>query len=456
MATIGPASSDQKMQAQMIQSGMDVARFNFSYGKHEEFKFWSKNIRTFSEKLNKNVAIMADLQGPRIRIRNLDQSFRLQSGPEIKIGIGADVDLEIDRPEIIPHLKISERLLMSDGMINLRILAKEKNSITCQVLTGGEIKSNSSINFPDSNLHLPVLSEKDKQDLRFALEIAVDFVALSFVQKASDLEYLRKYMEQISGRKILPKIIAKIETDEAIADLDEILKIADGIIVARGDLGIEIGREKIPMLQKDIIKKALVLSKPTIVATQMLASMAVDPLPTRAEVSDVANAVLDGADSVMLSNETTIGSYPLEAVKEMKKIIDSTWGENLNLDTESFVNEIDYLALSACELATKIEAKKFLAITKSGFTAKMLAKHRPRQRIIALTSSDALAKELAPFYGIEAFVLPSFNDAEEILNRSIDFIKKQKLVKRRDKVVLLAGHPAQIPSQTNLLKVITI
>ena len=456
MATIGPASSSRDVQAAMIGSGMSVARFNFSYGKHEEFKLWSKNIRVFSEKLNKNVAIMADLQGPRIRIRNLEQSFRLQAGPEIKIGIGADVDLEIDRPEVIPYLKISERLFLNDGMVNLRIIKKEKKSIICQIVAGGEIHPDSSINFPDSKLHLPVLGDKDKRDLRFALEIGVDFVALSFVQQAQDLVFLQKYMQQISGRKILPKIIAKIETDEAIADLDEILKIADGIIVARGDLGIEMGREKIPMLQKDIIKKALALSKPTIVATQMLASMAVDPLPTRAEVSDVANAVLDGADSVMLSNETAIGSYPLEAVKEMKKIIDLTWGENLNLDTESFTNEIDHLALSACELATKIEAKKILAITKSGFTAKMLAKHRPRQPIIALTSSDALAKELAPFYGIEAFVLPSFNDAEEILNRSIDFIKKQKLVKRRDKVVLLAGHPADQPRQTNLLKIITI
>lgn len=456
MATIGPASSRREIQEAMIRAGMNAARFNFSYGKYEEFKEWAKSIRDFSHKLEKNIAIIADLQGPRIRIRNLDQIFRIQAGPEIKIGVGDDVDLEIDRPEIIRYLKTGERLLISDGMINLRLLRKEKKSIVCQVLTGGEIKPNSSINFPDSNLHLPVLSEKDKKDLRFILEIGADFVALSFVQKASDLEYLRKYMKQISGRKILPKIIAKIETDEAVADLNNILNSADGIMIARGDLGIEIGREKVPMLQKDIIKRALIVSKPTIVATQMLASMAVDPLPSRAEVSDVANAVLDGADSVMLSNETAVGSYPCEAVKEMKKIIDFTYGENLGLDTRDFTNEIDHFALSACELAAKLKVSAVLAVTKSGFTAKMTAKHRPLQPIIAITPNGEVARELAIFYGISAYVLSGFSDVEELLSRSVDFIKKQKLVNPKSKIVLLASHPADEPNQTNLLKVVTI
>lgn len=456
VATIGPSSADKNIQEVLIRAGLDVARFNFSYGKYEEFATWADNLRKIATKLEKNVAIMQDLQGPRIRIRNLAQGLEVKVGPEIKIGQGGEVDLEIDGFNIISYLKIGERLLIDDGMIKMRIVRKEGKAIICQILTSGVIKPNSSINFPDSNLHLPSLTDKDKADLKFGLGISVDFVALSFVHSAKDILILKRYLERISDRKTLPKLIAKIETDEAITNINEILKVADGLMIARGDLGIEIGRELVPSIQKSIIKKALILGKPTIVATQMLASMIHEPLPTRAEVSDVANAALDGADAVMLSNETAVGDYPREAVKEMQKILNVTRSENLGLEIHDFISEIDHLALAACDLATKLGAKIILTVTKSGFTAKMIAKHRPNFPIIALTANDNVAKELALIWGVDAYVLPHFSNAEELLQKSVEFVRRKNIVSARSKIILIAGHPADKPSLTNLLKVVTI
>ena len=440
----------------MINAGMDVARFNFSYGKYEEFSQWANNIRRLATKVGKNVAIMQDLQGPRIRFRNLTKPQDLKAGPEIKIGESLDADLNIDSFNIIPYLKIGERLLINDGMIRMRIVKKEREAIICRNLSNGTVSPNSSINFPDSNLHLAALTDKDKADLKVGLEIETDFVALSFVKTAKDVLSLRKYIQRVSNRKTLPKMIAKIETDEAIKNIDEILDISDGIIIARGDLGIQLGREIVPTLQKTIIKKALILGKPTIVATQMLASMASNSLPSRAEVSDVANAALDGTDAVMLSNETAVGDYPREAVREMQKILNATHGENMGLDLGEFRSEVDHLGLTACQLAKNIGAKMILAITKSGFTAKMVAKHRPDFPIIALTADEYVAKELTLIWGVDAYVLPHFLDVEELLQKSIEFVKRKSFFKPNSKIILVAGHPVDKPSVTNLLKIVTI
>lgn len=456
VATIGPSSKSFAIQEAMIRAGMDVARFNFSYGKNEEFEEWTKNIRKIAGNLDKNVAIMQDLQGPRIRLRNLSEPLEIKAGPEIKIGHSLDADLNIDGFNIIPFLKIGERLLINDGMIRMRIVKKEKGAIICQILTEGKILPNSSINFPDSNLHLPAFTDKDKADLKFGLGLGVDFVALSFVKTAKDILLLKRYVQKVSNKKILPKIIAKIETDEALKNIDGILDNSDGIMIARGDLGIQIGREIVPTMQKFLIKKALVLGKPTIVATQMLASMTEHPLPTRAEVSDVVNSALDGADAVMLSNETAVGEYPRESVREMQKILNSTHGDNLGLNLEEFRSEIDHLGLAACDLADKIGAKMILAVTKSGYTAKMVAKHRPKILIIALTPDENVAKELSLVWGIDAYVLPRFSDAEELLQKSVEFIKNKNIAKSNSKIILIAGHPADKPSLTNLIKAITI
>jgi len=455
VATIGPSCANKNIQEKMLKAGLDVARFNFSYGKYEEFEDWAHNLHDLSSLLGKNIAILADLQGPRIRIKNLKAPFSVNAGPEIVIGRGSEADLEIDAFPIIPFLKTGERILLNDGMIVLRVVKKRGNNVVCKILSDGEIKPNSSINFPDSNLHLKAITKKDKEDLKFALRIGVDFVALSFVQKADDILKLKRYIKQFSGRQILPRILAKIETDEAIKNIDEIIKVADGIMIARGDLGIEIDRERVPMLQKEMIKKCLLLGKPTIVATQMLASMTENPLPTRAEVSDIANAVLDGADACMLSNETAVGDYPVYAVREMQRVFNKAVAEPI-IESREFTSELDHLALSACDLAKKIGARTILAITKSGFTAKLISKHRPNLKVIALAPQKEIAQELSLYYGLESFVLPKFNDAEELLQKSVEFIKKQNLIKPKEKVVLLAGHPAHEPSSTNLLKIITI
>jgi len=456
VATIGPASADYAMQEEMVKAGLAVARFNFSHGKHEEFKKWLNNFRQVGLRLQKPIAIIQDLQGPRIRIGSLGKEIVLETGQSVKIGFKEQgFDLFLDNPEIFNDLKPQERMLVKDGVVILRIKAKTADYLEAEVERGGKIEGENSVNLPDSILSLPSLTAKDEGDALFGLEMGVDFFALSFVRKAQDIEDFRKFLIT-QTRRSLPGIIAKIEKKEAVENIDNILKVVDGIMIARGDLGIEMPREHIPLIQKEIIKKAISLGKPVITATQMLETMVENPLPTRAEVSDVANAILDGTDAVMLSEETAIGKYPLEAVIEMAKIIEHT-ERFLNLGNwfsrKEIVSEVDVLGQAACDMALKIKAKYIVSVTNSGYTALMIAKHKPQTKILALTPSEITYRQLALIWGVEPMILPNFHTTDELIFQSVDLLKQKNLVSPKDRIVILAGHPAGERGHTNLLKI---
>ncbi len=316
VATIGPASQSVKVLTEMVKNGMTIARLNFSHGSYENHKLLIRNVRHVSQKLGLPVAIMQDLQGPKIRVKELKRPLMVKKGH--KVILGKDFDIDAD---VIKSLKPGHRIFIQDGLIELVVQKMVGDKVHCRVVNGGQIQSHKGVNLPDSNLKLSGLTDKDVKDLQWGLKQGVDLVAMSFVRTAGDIAQLRG---RLKGAKHMPKVVAKIEKPEAVKNIDSIIKATDFIMVARGDLGVEVPEEQVPLIQNRIIKKCHKAKKPVIVATQMLESMVVSPRPTRAEVSDVADAVLDGANYVMLSEETAFGKYPVEAVREMHKIIVAT------------------------------------------------------------------------------------------------------------------------------------
>jgi len=456
VATIGPASGDFEIQEEMVKAGLNCARFNFSHGNYDEFKRWTFNLRKIAQNLNRPLAIMQDLQGPRIRVGSLEKEVLLKEGDIIKIGFKeGDGDIFLDNSSIFEDLKPKERILFQEGEVEVLIKEKDKTCLIGEVIRGGKIEARKGANFPDSKLNLSSLGHRDEKDALYGLELGVDYVALSFVRKAEDIEQLRKFLA-LHTKRPLPKIIAKIEKREAVDNIESILKAADGIMVARGDLGIEIPREHVPLIQKELVNKARAHGKLVIIATQMLESMIHRPIPTRAEVSDVANAILDGADSVMLSEETSVGNYPVESVEQMAKIIKHTEKFLKEMPLEHSVSEVDVLGKAACGMALRVMAKYIVCVTNSGYTALMISKHRPPVPIIALTPFEQVYRQLSLVWGIEPKVLPLFHTTDELIFQSVDCLKKYKLVKPKDKIIILAGHPAGEAGHTNLLKMQTI
>ncbi|MCD6422128.1 pyruvate kinase [bacterium] len=453
VATIGPSTSNFALQKKLVKAGLNVARFNFSHGKKEEFKEWAQNFRRISEEFQTPVAVLQDLQGPRIRLGEVKE-VELKAGQKVKVSYQKNAgEIVLDNPEVFADLRKGERILINDGVVALKILAKKKDYLLCEVQQGGKIRPHAGVNLPDSKLSLPSLTEKDKGDALFGLEIGVDYIALSFVRSAEDVRALKEWLKEHTDRE-LPRLIAKIEKKEAIENIDEILEVADGIMIARGDLGIEIPREEVPLWQKRLTRKALLEGKISITATQMLDSMTHSPVPTRAEVSDVANAILDGTDAVMLSQETAIGDYPLEAVKEMAKVIEET--ENLVgeewLGTKEIVSEVDVIGSAACEMALNLKAKYIVCVTNSGYTALMVSKHRPPTPILALTPSTLVWRQLSLVWGVRPMVIPRFHTTDELLLQAKEILKERGLAKKGDRLIIVAGHPAGIKGQTNLLK----
>ncbi len=453
IATIGPASQDAEVQKEMVKAGVSVARFNFSHGSKEEFREWAHNFRQLSVSLQKPVAILQDLQGPRLRLGEMRGEKHLKLGATVKVGVQhTGNDLVLDNPQVFADIRPKERILINDGMVVLRVKKKTSRSLVCEVEREGTVRSHNGVNLPDTEISLPALTDKDKQDALFGLELRVDYIALSFVRRAQDIRELREYLQRHSD--FAPLLIAKIERREAVEHVGEILRVADGIMVARGDLGIEMPREEVPLVQKQLIKKAIAAGKPVITATQMLESMVKKPLPTRAEVSDVANAILDGTDAVMLSEETSVGEYPVEAVREMAKVIAQTEEayENGFAELNKSVSEVDILGKAACRMAEEAKARYIVSVTNSGYTARMIAKHRPKIPILALTPYEVVWRQLNLVWGVEALLLPMFHTTDELIYQATDLLKRKKLVKPKDKVIIVAGHPAGKRGRTNLLK----
>lgn len=468
VCTIGPASEKIETLTKMVKVGMNVARLNFSHGTYDNHKVLIDNIRKVADKTGEPVAIMQDLQGPKIRVGLLpEKGINLKSGEMLKMDTSImDYDngvVPIDYSDLHKYVKKGEILLLDDGRIETKIVRVSGAQIDVEVIVGGVLSSHKGINVPESKLKIQALTEKDKADARFGVEHGVDLMALSFVTSAEDildLRYLiKQYEEELKIKNQQPiRIIAKIERAEAVKNIKEILEVADGIMVARGDLGIEIPAEEVPLVQKTLIDLALSKAKPVIVATQMLDSMQNNPRPTRAEVSDVANAVIDHTDAVMLSNETASGNYPVETVETMNKIIkeaEASVYDDLVM-REHFVNRKkidDVVSQLSRELAEDVDAKLILSASISGETGRLISRNRPELPIVVGTDSERIRHQLNLSWGVMPFKLLPCKSIEELVERSMAHLKKAKIIKSGEKIVVVAGEPVGHAGYVNLLEV---
>lgn len=449
VATIGPSCREVDTIAKMISAGMNVARLNFSHGTYDDHAKLIGNIRESAKKTGKVVAIMQDLQGPKIRVAELpEKGVELKEGERIIFDTGASAYSEgvipVGYKELHLHVKSGERLLLNDGRVETIVESVEGTQIKVKIKNSGLITSHKGINIPDSGLTISALTEKDKQDAAFGVEHKVDIMALSFVTKAKDVMELRELITSLDTNKEPIQIITKIERGAAIENIDEILEAADGIMVARGDLGIEIPAAHVPIVQKTLIAKALAAAKPVIVATQMLDSMQDSPRPTRAEVSDVANAVIDHADAVMLSNETATGKYPVETVEVMRDIIIETENSGYD-DLHEAAHEVAHktadeaMTEMARLLADEVDAKCILAASLTGTTARLISHHRPELPILVATNSPRVEAQLNLIWGVLPFHTPACKTVNELIAFSTSYIKEHDLAKNGDTIIAVEG-----------------
>lgn len=465
VATIGPASDSKEKLFEMIKNGMNVARINFSHGSYESNGRVVDLVRELSVETKRPLGVMIDLQGPRMRIGNTE-SFLIEKDEIIFVSDHekktTEKELVIDSDGVASALQVGDRILVEDGLHCLEVVEKNGDVVRAKVINGGEIKPRKNMNFPDTKLTFGAVTKKDEEDLAFAMTKEVDFIALSFVSNGKEIEETREKMKKFLGRDFdLPQIVSKVERAEAMKNIDEIIKASDVIMVARGDLGIEMEQSMVVIYQKEIVEKCLKAGKPVIVATQMLDSMISNPIPTRAEVSDVTNAVIDHADAVMLSGESASGKFPAEAVATMNAIIknveDSTF-DDINpgfLDDDIF-NDYTSLINSAHEMAKSSEAKAILMFTKFGFTARMMSHHRPEQLMIAATNNFKTYNQLSIIWGIRAYLVGKEESSrEEFINSIVERSKKDDKLVTGDKVVLILGEmlPNKKTSLTGIYEV---
>ena len=460
IATIGPSSSDINILKEMVIAGVDVVRLNFSHGEKEFHKQIIKNVRKISEELNVPVCILQDLQGPKIRVGEiLNDSIKLKDNEELKIVsknvVGDSRVISIDN-DILYDIKSNERILIDDGKIELRVISSSKNEVLTKIIRGGILLPRKGINFPESNISLSSITEKDIEDLHFGLDNDVDWIALSFVRSEKDIKLLRKLIME-RGKET--RIIAKIEKPQAIKNIDKIIKASDGLMVARGDLGVEMPMESVPIYQKKIVDKCNKAYKPVIIATQMLESMVEQKTPTRAESNDVANAVLDGADAVMLSAESATGNYPIIAVKSMEKIISSVERSTseiyYNFEKNKFLkNRVnESLITAACRLSKQINAKAIVSMTKSGFTAFRVSGNRPKAKIFIVTNDKNLGNIMNIVWGVRCIFYDKTENIDLTLENIENILVENNHLKKDDKYIVTASMPEHWESHTNMMKV---
>ncbi len=462
IVTLGPASNSKGIILQMINEGVDVFRLNFSHSTKDEHLKLINIITELNLELGTNVSILADLQGPKLRVGEIENDLlNLEEGDVISFVTekcsGTKDHLYMSYQEFPKDVNSGEVILIDDGKLKLEVIESNKNDIVkAKVIYGGPLSSNKGVNLPDTKVSLPCLSDEDISNAVFALDHDVDWIALSFVRKASDILELKNLIKKREGHA---GVIAKIEKPEALMEIDQIIDLADGIMVARGDLGVEVSFDRVPVIQKIIIEKCIVHSKPVIVATQMMESMMINFRPTRAEANDVANAVLDGADALMLSGETSVGKYPVETINSMQRIINYTENKGNPIYKQHAPMEgapaflADSICFNASQLAQEVRAKAIIAFTHSGYTALKISSHRPKSNIYAFTNNENLLHKISIIWGVQPFYLTTYKDLDKAIHESTEMLKYKKLLKKGDIVIHVGSTPLSLHGRTNMLKV---
>lgn len=463
ICTIGPASDNEEVLSKLIEAGMNASRHNFSHGDHAEHGTRINLVKKLREKYNKPIAIILDTKGPEIRTGKFDGgSVELKEGTPFTVVCGEEIlgnntTCSVSYSDLYKDVKPGNLILIADGLVGLEVKSIGGNKIYCTVRNSGTLGNNKNVNVPGVITNLPAVTEKDVEDLKFGIEMGVDIVAASFIRKAADVLHMRKVLQENGGRDIL--IFSKIENHEGVYNIDEIIKFSDGIMVARGDLGVEIPTEEVPVVQKMIIEKCNTAGKPVITATQMLDSMIKNPRPTRAEASDVANAIFDGTDVIMLSGETANGKYPVETVVTMSKIAERAekainFEEKLKKRRRTHIPNVpNAISLATCNTAMDLNAAAIITATQSGHTAKIVSNYRPECPVIAVTPYEKVARKLALNWGVFPIVAEKVESTDELIDKSVDIATATGYVKNGDLVVIAAGIPINYVGSTNMMKV---
>ena len=466
VCTIGPASRDADTMREMLEAGMNVARLNFSHGTHEEHRKTIETFRRVRDEQDRPAAILLDTKGPEIRLGDFENGSEiLEEGDEFTLTSekcpGTKERVSTTYKALPSQVSLGTSILIDDGRVRLRVAGTTEDEVRCIVVNGGKVSNRKGVNIPNQSLDLEYISEADRQDILFGIKMDVDYVAASFVRSGADVKVLRSLLNENGGDRI--KIISKIENTEGIENFKEILALSDGIMIARGDMGVEVDFEKLPGIQKKFIKECCKAGKTVITATQMLESMTHSPAPTRAEITDVANAVFDGTSAVMLSGESAAGDYPVETVKAMAKIVSQAEEDAEEVNQYKFLevetNDRDVsnaMGHAACTTAHDIKASAIVAITTSGYTAEMMAKYKPVEPIIAATPDSKTYHQQALTRGVYPVLTQRSSNWNDLMEKAIEGAERMKFVKKGDCIVLSAGMPLQVPGTTNLIRVKTI
>ena len=451
VCTLGPSTDNEEVLRQLMLAGMNVARCNFSHGVYEEHKKRMDTVKKLRKEVKKPVAILLDTKGPEVRVRQFKNGkVSLQEGQLFTLTSeeveGTEEKVSVTYGRLYEDLEVGMKVLIDDGLIEMKVEKVEKTNIICRVINGGVVSNNKGINVPDVNLSMPYLSDKDREDILFGIEQDVDFIAASFVQCKDDILQLRRLLDKNGGEDI--KIISKIENLQGVENIDEIIEVSDGIMIARGDMGVEIPYEEVPVIQKMIIKKVYQVGKQVITATQMLESMIKNPRPTRAEATDIANAVYDGTSAIMLSGETAAGAYPVEAVKTMdyKKRF-------FNHDRKGNPDVTDAICHATCTTAYDLNAKAIVTVTKSGRSARMIAGYRPASDIIGCATSDKVCRQINLAWGVTPILIKEEKDVFDLFDHAIAAAEKMQLLEKGDVTVITSGVPIGMSGTTNMIKV---
>jgi pyruvate kinase len=457
ICTIGPASSSKKIIYKMVKEGMNIARLNFSHGSHKEHKKAVDYIKAASSAYNSPVAILQDLRGLKIRVGSIKNgAVLLRRNAVFILGTGHakgdKTQVSVSYPQLSRDVRVGDKILMDDGLLQLRVTGKKRGKVITKVIEGGVLREKKGVNLPGVKISAPALTKKDRDDLAFGVKMGIDYVAMSFVRSRKDILSVKKLLKKLKAD--IP-VIAKIERPQALENIDEIIAVSDGLMVARGDLGVEVSLEKVPLIQKNLIERCNAAMKPVITATQMLESMTEHMNPTRAEAADVANAVLDGTDALMLSAETSIGNYPIESFRMMDKIIRYTERFKPEMPVhEEIISHFfaQSIAESACMSAMDINAKGIVAFSRSGFTALLVSKFRPEMHIVGFTAQEEIRRRMSLYWGVTPHLMKFPNSTDAMISETERVLLKKRIVKKGDTIVIIATSPFALGGKSNIMK----